>query len=175
MKRRYDIRLKTPDTCTLRFSREALLYDISNYCFVEGDITQTESEHDKHQIMDVAEDGNVDRVTRVLDLAYSECVEMLYPYAKRAIDSDDISDELEEKEEYTIEMKMPPGFSMTTLDFLSTQIHEYMVARVVADWLSITKPTAAQNWMEKVVNAKAKIHGSLVNRMCGFRRKMSPF
>ena len=60
-------------TVTLTFKRDELLYDIKNMGFVEGDTKKVESEHERHQVMDVGEDGNVDRVTRVLDLTFSEC------------------------------------------------------------------------------------------------------
>ena len=64
---------------TLLFDREALFYDIANVAYVEGDVMQTENVHDKHQVIDIAEDGNVDRVTRLLDVAHATCVDFLYP------------------------------------------------------------------------------------------------
>ena len=51
---------------TLVFKREELLYDAENYSFVEGDIMQAEDEHARHQVFDIGQDGNVDRVTRIL-------------------------------------------------------------------------------------------------------------
>ena len=70
---------------TLVFKREELLYDAENYSFVEGDIMQAEDEHARHQVFDIGQDGNVDRVTRILNLVHSECVEMLFPYTKEEI------------------------------------------------------------------------------------------
>lgn len=61
---------------TLVFKREELLYDAENYSFVEGDIMQAEDEHARHQVFDIGQDGNVDRVTRILNLVHSECVEI---------------------------------------------------------------------------------------------------
>ena len=58
----------------LVFRREQLLYDIGNYAFVEGDLLGDDAEHIAHQVKDIVEDGNVDRVTRVLNLAHTECV-----------------------------------------------------------------------------------------------------
>jgi hypothetical protein len=50
-----------------------------------------------------------------------------------------------------------------------------MVARVVSDWLSITKPGSAENWAEKAESAKGKINRALLFRLRGLKRKMHPF
>lgn len=73
---------KRTKVVSLEFSRKALIYDISNCAYVEGDVMPADDEHSKHQVFDIAEDGNIDRVTRILDLAHAECVEMMYPYTK---------------------------------------------------------------------------------------------
>ena len=92
---------KRTKTVTLTFKRSALIYDIENYAFVEGDVMHSDNEHAKHQVFDIAQDGNVDRVTRMLNLAYSECVEIMYPYTKEPCNSEEEqNNELVEKEEY---------------------------------------------------------------------------
>ncbi|MDO4165548.1 MAG: hypothetical protein Q4D56_14380, partial [Bacteroides sp.] len=105
---------------TLVFKREELLYDAKNYSFVEGDIKKEDDEHSRHQVFDIGESGNVDRVTRVLNLAHSECVEMLYPYTKEEIpdEQEALDDVLEEPEEYNIELALPKGFSLSTVKLL---------------------------------------------------------
>ena len=69
-------------TVKMTFKREELLYDIRNNAYVEGDVMQAKTEHDRHQVQDIGEDGNIDRVTRLLDLAHAECEEALFPYTK---------------------------------------------------------------------------------------------
>ena len=75
-------KLQQTKTVTLTFKRSELLYDVENYSFVEGDIMETENEHARHQVFDIGQSGNVNRVTRVLNLTHAECVEMLYPYTR---------------------------------------------------------------------------------------------
>ena len=70
---------------TLTFKRDQLLYDIKNYAYVESHVMPPDTEHAKHMVADVGEEGNVDRVTRVLDLGVSMCRELLYPWAKKDI------------------------------------------------------------------------------------------
>lgn len=55
-------------TVKLLFKRSELLYDIKNYAYVEGDVMQVNTEHDRHQVQDIGETGNIDRVTKCLTL-----------------------------------------------------------------------------------------------------------
>lgn len=162
---------------TLVFKRAELLYDAGNYSFVEGDIMKEEDEHAKHQVFDIVQSGNVDRVTRVLNLAHSECVEMLYPYTKTEIpdEQEALDDVLTEPEEYIIELSLQQGFSLSTLKLLKELIHEYLVCRVLADWMSITNPKSQANWEDKMNALKKKIQTSLVSRSGKVRRKLKPF
>ncbi len=162
---------------TLTFKRSELVYDAENYSFVEGDIMKTDDEHTRHQVFDIGQDGNIDRVTRILNLAYAECVEMLYPYTKTEIpdEQEDINDILNAPEEYNIELILPEGFSLSTVKLLSNLIHEYLVCRVLADWLSITNPISQTRWEEKLKDIKYKIQTSLVSRIGKVRRKLKPF
>lgn len=162
---------------TLVFKRAELLYDAKNYSFVEGDIMTAGDEHVRHQVQDIGESGNVDRVTRILNLAHAECVEMLYPYTKEELQEelDELDDILKESDEYRIELTLPATFSLTTVKLLEHLLHEYMVCRVLADWMSITNPSSQANWETKLKSQKDKIQTSLVSRTGKLRRKCKPF
>lgn len=168
--------IKDTKTVTLYLSRKALVYDIENYAFIEGDIMQTDDEHVKHQVFDIAQDGNVDRVSRVLNLAYDECVELLYPYTKRDIgDWKTCDNGLSALGMYEIEMEVPNSFAESTVNLISKLIHEYMVCRVLADWMSITNPKAQQSWMTKVEDLKKAIRQCVNHRRVKVRRRLSVF
>lgn len=162
---------------TLTFKRTELLYDAENYSFVEGDIMKADDEHARHQVFDIAAKGNIDRVTRVLNLAHAECVEMLFPYSKEEIPEgqEAMTDVMTVPEEYYIVLNLPDGFSLTTLKLLTHLVHEYLVCRVLADWMSITNPGSQANWEEKFRELKTKIQTSLVSRTGKIRRKCKPF
>lgn len=159
----------------LLFKREQLLYDIRNYAFVEGDIMADEHYHQRHAVQDVGEGGNVDRVTRVLDLAHTECAEMLYPFTKQEIRDKVIDDRLRERKVYGIVMRVPNEFSQTTLNALEKLVHEYMVCRVVADWMSITNTQKAEVWERKVEELKAAIRNKPRLRRGPLRIGQHPF
>ena len=162
----------------LTFKREELLYDIKYLAFVEGDVMPTTDEHDRHQVMDIAEDGNIDRISRIISLVISSIREMLYPYTKLDVDKEEQRDDtLEAPEEYTINLKVPKDFSKTTIDFLEKLIHEFIVYKVLVDWLSITdlkNSTAVQNWAAKAEDIKDEINSTLYARMRRVRRRLEP-
>ncbi len=149
----------------LTFLREQLLYDIKNYAYVESHVMTPDTEHAKHMVADVGEEGNVDRMTRVLDLGVSMCREMLYPWAKREIDNKELNDTLKERQQYVIVMNVPTTMSQTTLTLVERIIHEYLVCRGVADWLSITNPQKAETWLAKAAEAESEIRVAIHSRM----------
>ena len=159
----------------LLFNREQLIYDIRNVAFVEGDIMPEDQQHERHTVQDIGEAGNIDRVTRVLDLAHSECVEWLYPFTKRRIYRDCLDDRLTAKKVYSIFMTVPKDFSQTTLNALEKLVHEYLVSSVIADWLSIANTKKAAVWEEKKENLKTAIKNKPRMRRGRLRIRKHPF
>lgn len=160
----------------LVFWREQLLYDIGNYAFVEGDLLGDDAEHVAHQVKDIVESGNVDRVTRVLNLAHRECEELLYPWTKTTIGEDAVLDDrLVVPDRYEIVLTVPSTFARTTVELLRDSIHEYMVCRVLQDWLSLTNTPGAAAWETKLDGIKSKIQQSLLSRTRYVRRRLKPF
>lgn len=163
-------------TVTLTFKREELLYDCKNLGYVEGDVMRTQDEHDRHQVMDIGEDGNVDRVTRILDLGIAHCVELLYPYSKVPVEDETYMDDtLEDTDEYIVQLLVPDDFSQTTVTLLERLIHELLVDMVMADWMSITKPESKANWQEKIEQVETEIRTNLNGRCGRVRRTQTPF
>lgn len=161
---------------TFVFLRNELLYDIENYTFVTGDLMPAENEHLKHQVFDVAQDGNEDLATRVLNLAHAECVESLYPYTRTpCIQDEELDDKLVVPERYEIELALPNQFSRTTVLLLREFIHDYFVCRVLVEWLGITDPTAQPFWKERLEELKVRMKRALLSRRKPLRRRQSMF
>lgn len=159
----------------LRFKRDELLYDIKNYAYIEGSVMETENSHSRHTVQDAGEDGNVDRVTRVLNLTVCKCRETLYSYTKNELQRTELDDSLREPPVYGIVLSVPADFSQTTLHLLENLIHEYLVCSAVADWLSITNPAKAPVWQVKADEAERDIRVNLNNREKKGRRRLHPF
>lgn len=161
----------------LVFKRSEIIYDVENCSFVEGDIMKADDDHARHQVFDIGQEGNINRVTRVLNLAHAECIEMLYPYTKEEIpeDQEALNDILASPDEYSVTLTLPEGFSLSTVKLLSNLIHEYLVCRVLADWMSITNPASQANWEEKLERVRTRIQTCLMSRTGKVRRKLKPF
>ena len=155
----------------LSFKRDQLLYDIKNYAYIEGSLLTDAPPHVRHTVQDVGEEGNVDRVTRVLNLSVCKCREMLYPYTKREITKAVLDDRLKEVKVYGIALDLPATFSQTSLFLLEKLVHEYLVCTALADWLSITHAEKAKTWQEKAGAAETEAKNLLRSRMNRLRRK----
>lgn len=170
---------KRTKTVTLTFLREQLLYDIKNLAYVEGDVLPDEAQHSKHQVQDIGEEGNVDRVTRMLDLALAHCVEALYPFSKVDVESGVVLDDtLTETPTYTVSLLVPDDFSDTTAKYLEQLIHNLLVYYVLADWMSIANvanPKSAANWAAKAQDLEDEIKSKLNARTGRVRKFQSPF
>lgn len=209
-------------TVKMTFKREELLYDIRNNAYVEGDVMQAKTEHDRHQVQDIGEDGNIDRVTRLLDLAHAECEEALFPYTKEDVEQETEMDDtptyveptadaegtvadmygtptyveptadaggtVADQEvftddttaskptgDYVIRLLVPDEYSKTTVRLIVRYIHEYMVCRVLSDWMSITNPPAAANWKAKQDEALEGMKEAVNFRTGRVRRTQTPF
>lgn len=161
---------------TLSFERKELLADIKGNAYTEWDTMKSENEHARHMVADICDDGNIERVTRVLDLTFAHAVELCLPYARRELRHiRNIRDnEYEEEEEYVMQMTVPDTFSETTLTLLEKLIHELLVSTVLADWLSQTKPESAASWAAKAASYESEITSALTHRCKPIARKISP-
>lgn len=172
-------------TVVLTFLRSELLNDLDGYGFVEGDVMNTGDpkveahehlRHGRHQTQDITQDGNIDLVTRWLNLKLAWCREALYPYTKNPVmDNVTLDDILTNPRTYTIAMTVPEDFSDTTAEWLEELIHNLLVWYVLFRWLSMTKPEGAAKWKESVDDAEEQIKGALARRCGRTRRPLRPF
>lgn len=171
------IKNKEPNkSVKITLKREEILYDIKNYSYIEGDVMPEGNEPTRHYVFDIAEKGNIDRVNRMLALAYAESVEALYPFCKVECSDEEVRDDiLVEPAEYVYTLSVPAQFSRTTVNLLSALLHEFMVCRVLADWFSVVKPDSAVNWREKLAGISTQITEGLNSRIGRLRRTQTPF
>lgn len=159
----------------LRFKRDQLIYDIENICHIEGTAAVELSPHVRHMIQDVAQDGNIDRISRVLETAVATAREWLYSHTGRAIDHSELDNELRHCPIFGIALDLPADFSQTTLVVLQRQIHEFLVCTAVNEWLDIIAPDRKEKWLLKALNAKEAILHTLHRRRTKTRRRSHPF
>lgn len=166
-------------TVVLTFLRSELLNDLDQYGYVEGDVMRDDADHlkhGKHQTQDITQDGNIDIVTRKLNLKVAWCREALFPWTKEPVmDNVTLDDILDNPGVYTIAMTVPADYSNTTAKWLEELIHNLLVWWVLYYWLSITKPEAAEKWLALAKDGEEELNKTK-SRLCGRRRRpMRPF
>lgn len=158
----------------LEFKRTELEDDIAQIGYVSGDVSDG-GDHPKHQLQDVIQDGNRDRVLRMLSLAHGEVLEMLYDSTNRAVEDGEWNNVLEDPDKYVVDLEVPTSFSRTTVEYLRHAIHEYMICRVWEDWMSIVSPGQADVWVAKRLQAKEDIMKSMSKRSKRLRLRLTPW
>lgn len=161
-------------TVKLRFLRKELLYDIRNYAYVEADVMRDDRVHAKHLTSEVGEEGNVDRVHRILAAVHALVIDLLYPYTRSEAVEEELEDRLCVPEEYVVELHVPASMSRSTIVLLSRLIHEFMVYRALGDWLGITDAEASAKWMEKAEYTRHEIE-TAKNQRGVFTRRLHPW
>lgn len=166
----------------MKINKKALLYDIENMAYTIAD-TGEPGRHTLHRVRDICQDGNIDRVARVLGLAYSNVLSVLTPVLEQLrmdIDKDYSSEAHDYIFKFRQDNQMRFRLSKESKLKIKETVHEYMVSKVFEDWLGITLPEAADVWKYKAEVCFSVIQdlvSTLVNSSinAGFRRKLNPF
>lgn len=143
------------------FDLDELKFDIANPAYVMGDVARVNDnyghdilgdnrEHLMHQWKDVCEEGNIERVKRVISLCVGEVENLLFRWTRYGGGAHFSTDnQTRNVAEYVVEMKVPVSFAESTCVYLRDLIHEYIVSSVLEDWASITYPEAQPTWERK--------------------------
>ena len=164
----------------MKLQKKALLYDIANLAYTIAD-TGEYTRHTLHRVRDICEDGNIDRVSRVLGLAYSRILTILLPLIT-APQINICKDNSAKPHDYEICFRHDGNLKYTLTKERKLNIkelcHEYMVCMVLADWLAITLPEAADIWKfraEGAIKALKEISADIIGSFsASLRRRISP-
>ncbi|MDE6578422.1 MAG: hypothetical protein K2J82_07940 [Muribaculaceae bacterium] len=135
----------------ITFSRDALLADIGNAAYVAADVEEGSTEsHRLHQTFDICQEDNIERIDRLLSLAYSEARLRLLPViAKGSGHRRRLSDVEAEKRDRRLRLCLPENGKEIRAAGIRDAVHEFLIARVVGWWLSVTLPASAGAWKER--------------------------
>lgn len=159
------------------FARESLVYDIRNTAYIVGKTHEAPIE-----LTDICEGGNIDRVDRVIDMAYHEVEEMLFPYTKgeiqvnehRIAEIDDYCDDtgilgdIDPSERvYDLQLKCSADISETSLKLVRAYIQEYITMRVLHDWTTLVWADGAAIFVDKLASAGDGINKAMQTKRIG--------
>lgn len=150
----------------MELQKKELVYDVANTTYTFADALSVEDVHEKHNIMDVAQEGNRDKLARILDEAVEDCREVLYSLGKGHVDGswyetneweDCVGSPTNDEESYYLKMFAPRSFSPSSLHTLTVYAHNYIVNKSVSDWLAIVYPKGAEQFLVLAEEKKDKL------------------
>lgn len=160
---------------TITIKRSELIADLRSLAYAEADKESDES-HAKHLLMDLCEDGYVERVTRIFNLAAAELNEKMYPYTKKPLREETKSDSnYAEPNEYVFNLQVPTMMSESTVEYVTLLIHEYITARSMEDAMMRLYEQYAPKWHTTAENVVKNITATINKRCRVMRRRQSVF
>lgn len=184
--------MKEYRTCCLGYKvmielqKKELVFDIRNTAAAYADSisSSVEDSYSIHNIYDVGEDGNRDKLARILDSAVEDCKEMLFRYTKMEMlcggfDSNEweecIGSPTNEEDAYYLAMRMPQGFSKTSVHTMTVYLHDYIVNQCLYEWLMIVYPDGADRFWALAEDKKKKIKDASNRSAVRARIRLHPF
>jgi len=136
------------DALYLAYWRSELLDDIDKRAWVQGDAWETETEHEKHQLIDITQQDNIDIVTRAMDTAVASVKELFNRLTRRPVDNGVTEyDNKLENADYEIWMRVDrKWFSRTTAEAIGPIVHDYIVSYAIYRWCLLCAQPFAESW-----------------------------
>ena len=130
--------------------------DLRSAAWLEQELHPEEDRHRRHQMADICEQDNVERVWRVLGNAVAELRIRLMKilHHEKDISSDN---DLRCPAEWTFRFlfRLP----VSTKVYIKEKIHEYLVAKVMADRTATIIPAAAGIWEQRAEETLSSLRG----------------
>jgi len=159
----------------VRLKREELIYDISNVAFITGDMMLSDVKL-QSIVQDVANEGNVDKISRSLTRIHNELINALTAYTKvDTLEDIVVSDDLDIPEYYEISLTVPQTFSAPNAKSVMTAAHDYMVNMSLYEWFCITKKDESSVYEEKALKELRNIKSYMSKRTTSLRIKKRPW
>lgn len=155
--------------------RSELIYDIELVAHVVGEAVKGSDEKDRSLVMDVADDGKVDKTTLNMNKAWCELLNEITGYTKVGIDKDLVSDNrMDIPDSYAVTLNVPESFTKLNVDGVKNAMHAYIVNKALAGWFSMTKKDETEYYARDAWMELAKVKRFLNMRIRPTRIKLSP-
>lgn len=140
----------------MRILSGEVLADIRSAAWLESETHPECNLHQRHEMADICEKDNIERVWRVLGLCVAEIRLALKEILEPEIASE-VQDLLERPSEwlFSFRRRLPEPVAQ----LLKEKTHEFLVARVMADRLAVLIPVSAQCWADRGADSLSAIRG----------------
>lgn len=159
---------------TIRLSGEELLADISGRLSLLAKAYRTE-DGDTHDTEDALDDGNREMVQNTVARLFYETANLLYPFCKSPLRSPTADGRARGADEYVLLLQFPYERSEGQVRELAPCVHDYIVQKCVAEWLSLTLPQSDwQTWEQRAQQTRERIGELLVTPLNPKRLRVRP-
>lgn len=136
---------------------DEVIADIRSAAWLEQELHPELDRHRRHQMADICEPDNVERVWRVLGIAIAEIRLVLLKILQPR---DDLlpANELERPSEWRFAFRF--RIAPDVMEFLKEKIHEYLVAMVMADRAAVIIPQCADIWHDRTTETLSALRTS---------------
>ena len=165
------------DRCiTIKLIRSELVYNIELVAYAVGETVKSEDERESSVVIDICDDGKVDKVTMCLNKAWGELLNDMTGYTKIETDEDINTDNtFVSPEEYLVCICVPDSFSKLNVEAVKNAMHAYLVNKVLSGWFAVTKKDEVAYYESEALAEIAKVKRFLNMRVKPIRIKMHPF
>lgn len=152
---------------TMVLQREELVQDIRNCAYIVADSVKTDNPDNRGRIRDVAELNNRENMFRWIDLAAGMVANFLTKWSAvyERINTL-VTDRYKEQPCYTIHMEVPKQFPENTFAYAKDLAHQFIVSKVMYEYLKVIFPDAAAVWKETMDDLEAKLR-DIANKQYG--------
>ena len=113
------------------YDKKLVMQEVANLLYVIGDVREGEyTAHTLHNTFDICAPGNIDRAHKTLDLAVAQVETLVYSGSCSSGRVGAVG----------IGRGVVGGWDLLQWRLVSRLVHEYLVAKVVADWLEVAFP-----------------------------------
>ena len=156
------------DVQITQYVRE-LLFDIQNRAYIIGQSKLSDSGKTAETVYNIQQSDDIDdnyQVKRSLTSAYSTLLSALSEYlSSNNTKADDIiKPEIEKYGTLIINLSLPDNFDNTSLDSLNDSIHDYLVAKSIGDWFTMTNKEDAEVYLAQSAVYLTKILNAVFKR-----------
>lgn len=162
------------ETATITILSREVLDDIRSAAWLESETHPDSNLHQRHEMADICERDNIERVWRLLGVCDSEVRLTLRKMLKLRDDKIQQND-LIRTDSWVYEFRscLLPNVAA----YLKEKIHEFMVASVMSDRMKVFLPAAANSWTARRKEAIDEIFGAagIPTEYKPVRRPLLPF
>lgn len=144
----------------MKISSKEILADLRSAAWLESELHPELDRHRRHEMADICEGPNIDRVWRVLAVADAECrlaIRRILRNSQKIVPDNTLR--RPECLHFHIHHNLPVSFR----SFIKEKIHEYLVACVMADRMAVIIPKSSSVWELRSKNALSALSQAAAN------------